>query len=288
MTYEPFRKLIDVLSRNPKLRPATSGPAGDNAFDDTSFQIRTYKRPDCGWFVVERLCAANMAFPIFPEGKLAYLRWALLWKMRPDLFGDHPSIAPAIHAHSLHADGSNLATRAILNAALIAKDATIETVAAALGLPEKTVEAYEVLFFNVLDRRDDAMYLCKIVYPNHRLVELCDNYLEETSLDVLLLRIGYNRGLEAVLYAAGLKDNPTADMTATEAAAALEQAILSTGCGLVGAGLLNGEKMHPAIRATVELINATRTRWVADGGNEDGGMGEVCAKAMTAGLAGVN
>ena len=288
MIYEPFRKLVEVLSRNQMLRPATSGPAGDNAFDDTSFRIRTYMRPDCGWFVVERLCAANMAFPIFPEGKINRLFQARLWKMWPDLYGDHPSIAPVIHAHSLHADGSNLATRAVLNAALIAKDATIETVAAALGLPEKTVEAYEVLFFNVLDRRDDAMYLCKIVYPNHRLVELCDNYLEETSLDVLLLRIGYNRGLEAVLYAAGLKDNPTADMTATEAAAALEQAILSTGCGLVGAGLLNGKKMHPAIKATMELVNATRTRWVADGGNADGSMGEVLGRSMEAGLGGVN
>ena len=115
-----------------------------------------------------------------------------------------------------------------------------------------------------------------------------DSYLEETSLDVLLLRIGHNRGLQAVLYAAGLRDNPTSDMTATEAAAQLEQAILSTGCGLVGAGLLNGEKMHPAIKATMELINATRRLWVAAGGNEDGSMGAVCAKAMAAGPAGVN
>ncbi|MEI6674690.1 MAG: hypothetical protein WCO57_05895 [Verrucomicrobiota bacterium] len=157
MMYEPFRKLVEVLSRNPQLRPTTSGPAGDNAFDDTSFQIRTYMRPDCGWFAVERLSAANMEFPIFPEGKINRLFQAWLWKMWPDLYSDHPSIAPVRHAHSLHADGANLATRTVLNAALFAKDATIEAVAAALGLPEKTVEAYEALFFNVLGNEDRGM-----------------------------------------------------------------------------------------------------------------------------------
>lgn len=288
MIYEPFRKLVEVLARNLRSCPTTSCHAGDEEFPETSFKRRTYNRPDCGWVVVELLCAANMKFPIFPEGKINRLFQARLWKMWPDQYGDHPSIAPVRHAHSLHADGANLATRTILNAALMAKDATIEKVAAALGLPEKTIEAYEALFFNVLDRRDDALYLRNIVYPESRLVELCDNYLEETSLDVLLLRIGYNSGLEAVLYAAGLKDNPTANMTATEAAAALEQAIMSTGCGLAGAGLLNGEKMHPTIKATMDLVNATRTRWVANGGNPDGSISEVLGRSMEEGLAGVN
>ncbi|MBN8460083.1 MAG: hypothetical protein J0M04_19825 [Verrucomicrobia bacterium] len=46
-----------------------------------------------------------------------------------------------------------------LNAALLARDATAERVAAALDIPEPPVEAYASLCFDVLDRKEDKAYL---------------------------------------------------------------------------------------------------------------------------------
>ena len=238
-------------------------------------------RPDFGWYAVERLCAAGVEFPIFPEGKINWLFRAWLWKNDPDEYKNHPSIIPLRNALDIHADASNRPTRALLNAALISSDATIEAVASALGLPCDVVAAYEALFFNVLDRRDDQTYLANIVYPNTRLEEQLEDYLEVTSLDVLLLRIGYNGQLKDVLYAGGLRDNPTAGMTGAEAAARLEEAFLATGCVLATNGFLNQAKMHPAIAATLELIKNSRCAgYPPSAGDEDENMGSVCARAM--------
>ena len=135
--------------------------------------------------------------------------------------------------------------------------------------------------FNVLDRKNDCTYLRNIAYPHGRLEEQLENYLLETPLDVLLLRIGYNGQLKDVLYAAGLRDNPTADMTGAEAAALLHEAFLSTGCVLATNGFLNQAKMHPAIAATLDLIKASECIGaLSEPGKDGGNMGEVCAKAM--------
>ena len=218
---------------------------------------------------MECLCGSNRDFPIFAAGKLNWLFRAFLWKTSPELYGDHPSVVPVIDAWNIKSGEANRATRAVLNAALIAGDATIEAVAAALNLPVNTVEAYEVLFFNVIDRKEDPMYLRNIAYPETRLVETLDHYLEETDPDTLLLRIGYNQGLQQVLLAAGLQDNPAAGMTGAEAAVQFKDGMLATSIKLVAAGFLNYEKKHPAIKGAMEFIKASKTSRQAAGGAKD-------------------
>jgi len=235
MIYEPFDELFRRLPRPPKSLASGRCCSADNPIVDDEYLLKFdnyYTNPAFGWFAVERLCAAGVKSPIFPEGKMNWLYRAWLWKRQPEQYRNHASIIPVRLALDIHAGASGRPTRAILNAALISSDATIEAVASALGLPCDLVAAYEAVFFNVLDRRDDQTYLANIVYPHGRLEEQLDNYLEVTSLDVLLLRIGYNGRLKDVPYAAGLRDNPTAGMTGTEAAARLEEAFLTTGCVL--------------------------------------------------------
>ena len=48
--------------------------------------------------------------------------------------------------------------QSLLHAALLASDATADTVASALGMAEPVVDAYNTLFFDVLDRKTDAGY----------------------------------------------------------------------------------------------------------------------------------
>jgi len=250
-----------------------------------NYHHHLYHNPAFGWHVVECLSDSNGDFPIFPLGKLTWLFRALLWKTHPELYGDHPSVVPVIDAWNIKSGEANRATRAVLNAALIAEDATIEAVAAALNLPVNTVEAYEVLFFNVIGRKENPMYLRNIAYPETRLVETLEHYLEETDPDTLLLRIGYNQGLQQVLLAAGLLDNPAAGMTEAEAAVQFKDEMLATSIKLVAAGFLNYEKKHPAIKRAMEFIKASKTSRQAPGGTKDEagnepGLAEVLAAQL--------
>ena len=250
-----------------------------------NYLYHLYHNPAFGWHVVECLCDLNRDLPIFPEGKLRWLFRALLWKTSPELYGDHPSVVPVIDAWDINSGEANRATRAVLNAALIAEDATIEAVAAALNLPVNTVEAYEVLFFDVIGRKDNPMYLRNVAYPNTRLEETLDNYLEETDPDTLLLRIGYNQGLQQVLLAAGLQGNPAADMTEGEAAVQFKDEMLATSIKLVAAGFLNYEKKHPAIKGAMEFIKASKTsRQTAGGAKDEAGNEPGLAEVLAAQL----
>ncbi len=285
MTCTAFQTLVKVLPRAQKALQVDCNREVDrdplDISDDSSIhRHQLWTNPAFGWYAVELMCDANMSFPIFPEGKINWLYRACFWKNSPQQYENHRSILPLIHAWHLHSDLSNRGAKAILNAALIAKDSTIEMVANALNHPLEVVEAYEALFFNVVDRRHDIMYLRNVAYPNTRLEEELENYLVETPLDVLLLRIGYNRGFKEVLYAAGLQENPEANLTAAEATERFQHEMLVTGCKLATAGFLNYEKQHPVIKATLEFIKASKSSKQASGGTGGGsgnepGLGEV-------------
>jgi hypothetical protein len=71
-----------------------------------------------------------------------------------------PDVADVSAAYDLHADTE---TTALLRAALFATDSTPETVAHVMSLPVAVVQAFDALFFNVLDRKEDVIYRRKIV-----------------------------------------------------------------------------------------------------------------------------
>jgi hypothetical protein len=103
-------------------------------------------------------------------------------------------------------------TSAKLKAMLIAGlsepvDAHLDIVAEKTGISRRTVEAFEVLFFNVLDRHEDGLYLSEIVYPEGRQVEFAENYFESAPISDLLLRAAYNhRDVDLVAHLSGLDD----------------------------------------------------------------------------------
>jgi hypothetical protein len=86
-------------------------------------------------------------------------------------------------------------------------DEHLGLVAEKTGYPKLTVEAFEILFFNVLDRHQDGLYLSAIVYPETRAVELADDYFETVPVEDMLLRVAYNRrDIDLVLHLAGMTD----------------------------------------------------------------------------------
>lgn len=126
--------------------------------------------------------------------------------------------------------------KAVIEAALITREATVENVAQALGLEPKVVEAYACLFFNVLDRKDDLTFRRNLVYPDTRLVELDETEAFQPPRDRLLLRAGYNGTLRDVLIAAGYSLEPEVEadgMSDTKAhfqqSSAMTSALVSMG-----------------------------------------------------------
>jgi hypothetical protein len=211
------------------------------------------------------MSGAGMAFPMFPEGKLVWLYRAHLWLQNSDRYDDHPSFHPVIHALELNSNPSHRGFKALLQALLIAEDSTFELIAEALNLPRPTVEAYDSLFFNMMDRREDFLYLQHVAYPNSRLEEMAEGYLENANLDQLLLRVAYNEGMAAALSIAGMKDNPAGRMSVAELTESLHRDTVVTGCKLAAAGFLKYEKQHPSIKATLDLIRAGKSKARAGG-----------------------
>jgi hypothetical protein len=93
----------------------------------------------------------------------AYL-WLRKAIERLETLGKSPSgdveLQAVCEADTLH---NSAGMRIVMQAALLANDATVEAAAAALGLSRLVVEAFSDLLFNVIDRKDEPAYLMKAV-----------------------------------------------------------------------------------------------------------------------------
>lgn len=209
--------------------------------------VHSYSDLAFGWSAAYRLAAAEMDFPFFPEGRT---RWVwLAYRLLQDSRGnaDKEIFAPLMHAVSLHFTHEGKPTREALNAFLIAPDASIEIVAARTGLPEAVVDAYDALFFNATDRRDDRMYLRNIAYPNTRMEEMLPGYMAKANLGQVLLRQGYNTSVEAVASMAGFRDMAPTLLSSAAATEAFTVAVMRQAAQLVELGMLNHDRTHQAI-----------------------------------------
>jgi len=93
----------------------------------------------------------------------------------------------------------------VLEAALITQELTPAGLALKVRMEPEVVEAYEALFFNVYDRREDHMYMRNLVYPGTRLEEYFEEQMSKGNYGQHLMRIGYNRGLDTVLFFSGFR-----------------------------------------------------------------------------------
>lgn len=190
-----------------------------------------YKNLQFGWDIAQALADENIPFPAFLEGDDLYV-----WRAYNYIIGNEdPVIASALALNSR----DNQQTAATIKALLISKDVTPTFVSAKTSIPVEVITAYEKLFFNVLDRKKDHAYIASIVYPNGRMVEAMENYLEETGIGDLMLRAGHNKGTDHVLYASGLGDNPFARADVAEGATMLDSMFMADGCLYAGLGWLH-------------------------------------------------
>ena len=159
-----------------------------------------------------------------------------------------------------------------------------KTLEQAYGISKEVFEAYEQLFFNIRDRKNEALFIANLVYPDTRYVELSDNYLKEEDKGKLLIRSAYNNGLGDAAYFMGLKtlDNITiSGLNSVDAASQLEAAIMVNGLFLARNGALNSRSSGVAQARNI-LIAAKQGG--QDTMNQDsegiGSLGEIAMQAL--------
>lgn len=178
--------------------------------------LAKYIKPHFGYYIASQFANRGLPFPVPLLGRDLWVYRAYLMKIDPWKFYDH-HILEAYHMARWGQEESALSD--ILKACLLSfstedggKHGTpqehLRTVSLKTGVPYLTLEAFEILFFNVIDRRADYMYLQQEVYPHTRLVEFDEDYLKHSRYTDMIKRVGYNhKDMDLTAYMAGLSDH---------------------------------------------------------------------------------
>lgn len=212
--------------------------------------IALYRDMEFGWHYARTAAAYNLPVAgaaLHGDDEILYR--AYLFCRDPQRFRS-PDIAAALAL----ATGAMQSTRLTLDGLLLAAGATASSAATELGLPVEGVAAYERLFFNVLDRKQDLAYLQHIVYPHGRMVEMVSGYFENAATHDIIRRAGFNNGPEHVLYLMGASNSAVESLTKA-APTQLEGLMMSYALLLAQNGALNHANLG-GISAARQLLTA--------------------------------
>ena len=169
----------------------------------TRFQV--LYNPAFGWHIASIYAHARLPFPITVTGRDRWLFIAYMMMLNPELHANR-NVEDALQIY--RKPGASAKLKALLIAGLDEPvDAHLSLVAEKTGFSKHTVEAFSALFFDVLDRAKEHLYLSHVVYPAGRAVEIKDDYFESTAVETLLLRAAYNhRDIDLVLRLSGMAE----------------------------------------------------------------------------------
>jgi len=107
--------------------------------------------------------------------------------------------------------------RTMIRVCLIAPNTTPATICAFTGLDPIAIDAYAQLYFNVLDRRDDTVFIDNIAYAKGPGREFSDpEYFKRETAEQRLLRASYVRGMPFALNLMGIPLRPDRGPTSSE------------------------------------------------------------------------
>lgn len=206
MTFATISALLEYIPENEELLTSNFYGGGNSLsahgpLDQASTRfILAYKDLSLGWKCSRLLARSNVSFPCFITGEDLWLYKAYLYCLDPTKFFNR-HIAEARGLASNHMQRSGEA----INALLVSPEVDHEYISVKTSIHVNTIKAYEKLFFNIVDRQNDYMFIKNVVYPDGRMVEMFDDYLKNEDLGRILIRTGYNNGPEHVLHFAGFK-----------------------------------------------------------------------------------
>lgn len=221
-----------------------------------------------GWYISNQFANAGLGFPIPMMGRDSWVFKAFLMQLDPYTYYDK-HIATAYHIAFTPTGAPDLGAKLramILSVRDLDPVVHINKVAQVSGLPYKTVEAFESLFYNVLDRRLDGAYISSEVYPDTRLIELAESYMADTAIGDLLKRAGYNqRDLDMTTYLVGIGDKEYMAKIAASANSETElnNHIMGNGLVLAKANLLNTRSVGLG-RASALMVASRQSGSVSD------------------------
>lgn len=220
-----------------------------------------YRRPDFGWHFSKLLAEQELNFPgVVDEGDRVLFR-SFCYHVNRNRYRNQSVTRALGLTHK-----SFQAQKAVVDSLLLSPDSTVEEVARHTQLDVETLRAYERLFFNVLDRKADALYIMRIVYPEGRVVEFMHNYLNQSSMEPMLRRVGHRDGVMHVLYQAGISNDLVDNLAASSSTQQMEDLLMANGYVMARAGLLNQEQaVVPGIFHAQRLLAAGKV------GGEDTG-----------------
>lgn len=221
-----------------------------------------HKNLQFGWDVAQIIAQDdNLQFPAILHGDDLYV-----WRAYNFIKGREDSVIASALSLTLP---ENITLASQIKALLVTDDITTQYIANKLGISNDTVLAFEKLFFNVLDRKEDHAFLAQIVYPEGRLVEAAEDYIERTGMADILLRAGFTRGADHILYAMGLSDNPYGKKDVHDIANTLDRTFLADGCVFAALGWANQKhNSRPILNARASMIAGKMGR----GDAEEGGL----------------
>lgn len=220
-----------------------------------------HKNLHFGWDFATDMAASTLPFPAFLEGDDLYV-----WRAYQYLKGaEDPVIAGAV---AITSEG-NKNLRNQIHALLVSEDVDHEFVSDRLSISLEVVKAYEKLFFNVLDRKADHAFIASVVYPDGRMVEAMEDYLETTGFGDLMMRAGLTNGKDFVLYAGGVGKHPFASLDAAEGAARMDKQFMIDGCFYALSGWQHQR------RNAMPILNARLSMQASKMGNKQEMAGEV-------------
>lgn len=220
-----------------------------------------HKNLHFGWDFATDMTGSTLPFPAFLEGDDLYV-----WRAYRYLKGaEDPVIAGAV---AITSEG-NKNLRNQIHALLVSDDVDHEFVSSRLSISLEVVKAYEKLFFNVLDRKADHAFIASVVYPDGRMVEAMEDYLETTGFGDLMMRAGLTNGKDFVLYAGGIGKHPFASLDAAEGAARMDKQFMIDGCFYALSGWQHQR------RNAMPILNARLSMQASKMGNKQELAGEV-------------
>jgi hypothetical protein len=171
---------------------------------------RARSLPDYGWRFAFTLATIQGSWRLTPSGgwKWPYVAYCLM--IHQYLRGEYAE--PVRQAYSFSHRGNW--TGELLRALLLANDANIQTIARHLAIPEATVEAFEVLFWRVLDRRGDRTYIGPLVHPSGPVVITRKEQLSQIPPWTLLRQVAWRCGMADALRFCRFHPEPVAEAEA--------------------------------------------------------------------------
>jgi hypothetical protein len=260
MNYKTISTLLEYLPEDEEF--ATSNFFGGSTsslthgvLDQASVRfIIAYKDLSLGWKSAQLLSNSDISFPCFLQGDDLWIFKAYLYCIDSKKFFNR-AVAESRGLASNHMSRDNETIRALL----ISDDVDYKYIARKTSLSEDTVKAYERLFFNIVDRKQDYMFIKNVVYPDGRMVEMFDDYLKNEDLGKILMRTGYNNGAEHVLHFAGFKSGLVHSLAnGNDMPAQLESLFMANGYLLARNGWINQRANAVGLHNARNILQASK------------------------------